>query len=84
MLAAEWESACDQLCRLDKMVDNKLTLGYLVFMKDQAVSKAARAMAKRSVEARRKAWGEEEFIRRMHVYGKLGGRPRGAAKERQR
>jgi hypothetical protein len=50
-------------------------------MKDQAISKAARAMAKRSVEARRKAWGEEEFIRRMHAYGKLGGRPRGSKKQ---
>jgi hypothetical protein len=63
------------------MVDNKLTLGYSVFMKDQAVSKAARAMAKRSVEARRKAWGEEEFLRRMQKYGKLGGRPRGRKKQ---
>jgi hypothetical protein len=59
----------------------KLTLGYSLLMKDQAISKAARAMAKRSVEARRKAWGEEEFIRRMHAYGKLGGRPRGSKKQ---
>jgi len=48
----------------------------------KAASAAARLMAKRSVEARRKAWGEQEFLRRMQEYGKLGGRPKGATKKR--
>ena len=45
---------------------------------DTAASKAASLMAKRSVEARREAWGEKEFLRRMREYGKLGGRPKGS------
>ena len=45
---------------------------------DKAASKAASLMAKRSVEARREAWGEKEFLRLMREYGKLGGRPKGS------
>lgn len=45
---------------------------------DKEASKAASLMAKRSVEARREAWGEKEFLRRMREYGKLGGRPKGS------
>jgi hypothetical protein len=48
-----------------------------------AVSKAARAMAIRSVQARKEAWGEKEFIRRMQEYGKRGGRPKKNTKEGQ-
>ena len=51
---------------------------------DAAVSKAARAMAKRSVQARKEAWGEKEFIRRLQEYGKRGGRPKKSAQEGQR
>ena len=47
--------------------------------KDDA-SKAASALGKRSAAARRKAWGEAEFKRRMKQYGQLGGRPRGSGK----
>lgn len=39
-------------------------------------------MAKRSVEARKKAWGEDEFSRRMREIGKLGGRPKGSTKKK--
>ncbi|MGI9074180.1 MAG: hypothetical protein ACR2JB_23355 [Bryobacteraceae bacterium] len=31
---------------------------------------------KRSAKARKEAWGEKEFLRRMREIGKLGGRPR--------
>jgi hypothetical protein len=41
------------------------------------VSEAARALAKRSIAARRLKWGEEGFRERMRAWGKLGGRPRG-------
>jgi hypothetical protein len=40
------------------------------------VSEAARALAKRSIAARRLKWGEEGFRERMRTWGKLGGRPR--------
>ena len=38
-------------------------------------------MGKRSAAVRRQKWGEEEFIRKMQEWGKLGGRPRKAAVE---
>jgi hypothetical protein len=47
----------------------------------QAASEAASLMGRRSVAARRKAWGEVEFKRRMKAWGKLGGRPRGSGKK---
>jgi len=50
--------------------------------KESAASKAARALAKRSVRARKRAWGEDEFIRRMQDWGKLGGRPKGSGKKK--
>jgi hypothetical protein len=40
------------------------------------VSQAASLMGQRSVDARVKAWGKAEFVRRMQEWGKLGGRPR--------
>jgi hypothetical protein len=39
-------------------------------------SEAARMLARRSVEARQRKWGEEGFRERMQAWGKLGGRPR--------
>ena len=42
---------------------------------------AAQALAKRSVKARKKAWGEAEFVRRMQEWGKKGGRPKGSTKK---
>lgn len=44
-------------------------------MANKKASEAARALAKRSIKARKEKWGEEEFQRRMQEYGKLGGRP---------
>lgn len=44
-------------------------------------SEAASLLGKRSVKARREAWGKEEFQRRLQQWGKLGGRPRKQAKE---
>jgi hypothetical protein len=41
-----------------------------------SVSEAARALAKRSIAARRLKWGEAGFRERMRAWGKLGGRPR--------
>lgn len=38
-------------------------------------SDAAKELAKRSVEARKKKWGKKEFARKMREWGKLGGRP---------
>ena len=39
-------------------------------------SEAARELARRSVAARRRKWGEAGFRERMRAWGKLGGRPR--------
>lgn len=39
-------------------------------------TEAARELAKRSVESRRRKWGEEGFRKKMQAWGKLGGRPR--------
>ena len=49
-------------------------------MKD--VNKAASLMGKKSAEARRKQWGEKEFVKRMRAWGKLGGRPTGSSKKK--
>ena len=38
-------------------------------------SQAARELAKLSVAARRRKWGEQDFRAKM-AWGKLGGRPR--------
>jgi hypothetical protein len=45
------------------------------------VSKAASLLGRKSVEARRKKWGKEGFVRRMQDWGKLGGRPKGSGKK---
>jgi hypothetical protein len=42
--------------------------------------KAAQALAKLSIEARKQAWGEAEFRNRMREWGRLGGRPKGSGK----
>jgi len=52
---------------------NNLAIGYIIDM--NKASEAARTLAKRSVEARRQKWGEEEFKEKMWAWGKLGGRP---------
>ena len=55
-------------------------------MKDKtnrSVNQAASLLGKRSAAARKKAWGAKEFKKRMQEYGKLGGRPRKADKDRK-
>ncbi len=47
------------------------------------VSNAASLMGRKSVEARKNKWGKKEFVRKMRAWGKLGGRPRKTAKEKQ-
>ena len=47
------------------------------------VNEAASAMGKRSAEVRQKKWGKKEFLKRMREYGKLGGRPKKADKDRK-
>lgn len=39
-------------------------------------SEAARTLARRSVQVRRRKWGEQGFRDKMRAWGKLGGRPR--------
>jgi hypothetical protein len=46
------------------------------------VSKAASLMGRKSAEARAAKWGKKEFVRRMRVWGKLGGRPKGSRKKK--
>ena len=40
-------------------------------------------MGRRSVEARVKAWGKREFVKRMQEWGKLGGRPKGSGNKQK-
>lgn len=70
--------------RLTSMIEliYNLTLGYNEGMAD--VSRAASAMGRRSAEARIEKWGRREFVRRMRAWGKLGGRPRGKSKDRDK
>ena len=60
-------------------IDINLTIGYCDYMKK--TSKAARELAKRSVEARKQKWGKKGFRERMQAWGKLGGRPKGSGKK---
>jgi hypothetical protein len=57
----------------NKQFDNNLAVGYNPHM--SKLSEAARELARRSVEARRRNWGAEGFRKRMRAWGKLGGRP---------
>jgi len=41
-------------------------------------------MGRRSAEARIKKWGKKEFKRKLREWGKLGGRPKGSVKKRQK
>jgi hypothetical protein len=64
------------------MFANNQALGY-----NRCVTKITRAaslMARKSVEARKKKWGKQEFVRRMREWGKLGGRPKGSGKKIQK
>jgi hypothetical protein len=49
-------------------------------MLQSEIRKAARAMARRSVEARKQAWGEDEFRNRLREWGRMGGRPKSGTK----
>jgi hypothetical protein len=64
-----------------KCIDYNLSIGYDARMKKQDASEAARLMAHRSVSARIRKWGKEEFQHRMQEWGKLGGRPKGSGKK---
>jgi len=44
--------------------------------KAQEAKQAASILGRRSVKARMRKWGKEEFLRRMREWGKKGGRPR--------
>ncbi len=48
------------------------------------VSRAASLLGSKSAQARAKKWGKKEFIRRMQEWGKLGGRPKGSGKVKQK
>jgi hypothetical protein len=44
------------------------------------VSKAASLMGHKSAKARAAKWGKKEFVRKMQEWGKLGGRPKGSGR----
>ena len=46
---------------------------------NNAATNAARALARRSVAARKKKWGVAGFRQKLAAWGKLGGRPRKSA-----
>jgi hypothetical protein len=48
------------------------------------VEKAASLMGRKSAEVRKKKWGEGGFLRRMREWGKLGGRPKGSGKAKEK
>lgn len=48
------------------------------------ISNAASLMGRRSAEARIQRWGKREFVAKMREWGKLGGRPKGSKKEKER
>ena len=49
---------------------------------DSKISEVMSLMGKRSADAREKAWGKKEFKKRMQEWGKLGGRPKKANKQK--
>jgi hypothetical protein len=63
-----------RILALNLSVDNNLALGYCDKVKRP--SEAARELAKRSVAARRRKWGNEGFLKKMREWGRLGGRPK--------
>jgi hypothetical protein len=48
------------------------------------LNQAASLLGRKSAEARKKAWGKKEFVRWMQEWGKLGGRPKGSGKVKQK
>jgi hypothetical protein len=44
------------------------------------VREAARALARRSIEARKRAWGEDGFRNRLREWGRMGERPKNSRK----
>ena len=48
------------------------------------INKAASLLGRKSAEVRKKKWGKQEFLRKMQEWGKLGGRPKGSGKTKQR
>ena len=49
-----------------------------------SLNKAAVLLGRKSAEARKKKWGKKEFVRKMQEWGKLGGRPKGNGKKKQK
>jgi hypothetical protein len=45
---------------------------------------AASMMGRKSAEVRRKKWGARKFRRQLQEWGKLGGRPKGSTKKKQK
>ena len=69
----------------DSVLPLNLPVGYIEDVNELVgATEAARLLARRSVEVRRKKWGEEGFKRRLREWGKLGGRPKGSGKKKQR
>jgi hypothetical protein len=50
---------------------------------ESKISEVMSLMGKRSAAAREKVWGKTEFKKRMKEWGKLGGRPKKADKDRK-
>jgi hypothetical protein len=50
---------------------------------ESKISEVMSLIGKRSAEVRQKKWGKKEFLKRMREYGKLGGRPKKAGKDRK-
>jgi hypothetical protein len=48
------------------------------------VSKAASLMGRKSAKVRQEKWGKKEFVRRMQEWGRLGGRPKGTGKAKNK
>lgn len=48
------------------------------------IGKAASLMGRKSAQARQQKWGKREFVRKMQEWGKLGGRPKGSGKQKQK
>jgi hypothetical protein len=45
---------------------------------------AAKLLAHKSVAVRKKKWGKKKFRRLLRKWGKLGGRPKGSTKKKQK
>ena len=51
---------------------------------NDASSKAASVLGRRSAKVRQEKWGRRDFVKRMQEWGKLGGRPKGSGKKQKK